>query len=249
MSVNKAYEKFKNNKINEPILSFWFDDGFTGNRKYAYPILEKENVKAAVSINSKFLLREEMFWRCKLSVINFSDGNYLIRKELRKLNIPIKDGIKNTVLNNFSEKIITIIDLIYNEIVNEEWREDSFRIFDDIDGINFLQRNGWVIANHSSSHYPISEGSFVHNFDNEFLRCEIDIKKHLGLIPHFWVIPFDRPGKESSMLEEKITRIDKCFVFVGNRININPLETQKIYRIGVPLVRGRQLIKYLKTIS
>src|SRR4051812_40209369 len=74
VSVQEGFEAFRSNKISEPLLSFWFDDGFTGVRKYAYPILEENNIKAAIAINSRFMLHEELFWRCKLSYLSRFDG-------------------------------------------------------------------------------------------------------------------------------------------------------------------------------
>ena len=70
ISVADGLKQYSSGVINETLISFWFDDGFAGVRKYAFPLLADYNVKGAVSINSKFLLRKEMFWRLKLSYLS-----------------------------------------------------------------------------------------------------------------------------------------------------------------------------------
>ena len=63
VSINEGLLKYQEGNIKEPILSIWFDDGLIGVRKYAYDILEDFKTKAAVSINSDFFLKKQMFFK------------------------------------------------------------------------------------------------------------------------------------------------------------------------------------------
>ena len=57
-----------------------------------------------------------------------------------------------------------------NFILNDDFREDAFRVFDTIDGIRFLLNNDWELANHSASHYPITEDSYINKMKIEVER-------------------------------------------------------------------------------
>ena len=45
------------------------------------------------------------------------------------------------------------------------------------DGIRFLLNNNWELANHSASHYPITEQSAIHLMEDEFINCDKIIKE------------------------------------------------------------------------
>ena len=161
VSIEAGFKNWKNKTIHEPMVSIWFDDGFVGNRKYALPILKKYNINAAVSINSAFTSRKEMFWRFKLSYLNNNDSLRTLRTRLKKYGYKKGELIKDFTLNNFDINIIEEIDDIYKRITSIELRNDSFRIFDKPKGIVKLIENGWLITNHSKSHFPIGEESGI----------------------------------------------------------------------------------------
>jgi len=251
VSVPEGWELFSQNKINQPLLSFWFDDGLSGVRKYAYPLLENYTVKGAMSINSRFTLRKELFWRFKLSLLSQVDGMRFLRSKLRKVGYRQGTSVKTFVRINFSKEIANIIDGLYKDFTNEIFRKDAYRIFDTIDGIRELLDNGWLIANHSASHYPLGEGAHINKLKEQFLECEEDLNQFFDIETRFWVVPFG--AKRSERLLEAFDEADdknRCLVLVGNKVNkFCDRQNRLIYRISVPLCEGNKLIKFLRCIS
>jgi peptidoglycan/xylan/chitin deacetylase (PgdA/CDA1 family) len=247
MSVDEAFQLYKDNAISEPIVSFWFDDGFVGNRKYAFPILEKEGVKAAISVNSRFLLRQELFWRFKLSYLHYHDGDRFLRTKFRKRGIEINKNLKDLTFKHFSDELLQDIDSVYNDMTTEEFRLDAFRIFDDVEGINYLRKNGWLIANHSAGHYPITEEAYKHEFLNQFWEGDHVLKEYLNVENDYWVIPFDRiPLDDFNFQTEDANKI---LVMVGNKVNKSDSNSKALNRINITDMYGADLIDYLEKIE
>ena len=250
ISVADGLKQYSSGVINETLISFWFDDGFAGVRKYAFPLLADYNVKGSVSINSKFLLRKEMFWRLKLSYLSQTDGLRLIRSKLRKYGYKTNSSVKLFVLDHFSEGIIDAIESVYRSFTKEYFREDAFRIFDDVEGIKVLLKNNWEICNHSASHYPVGEDTYIHRFKEEFEECEKALNEYFGIKTKYWVLPFDR--YRSKRLFEVFNNSDdenRYLVLVGNKVNINPRCTNNVlFRIIPPKDDGKGLVKYLRKI-
>jgi len=251
VSVQEGFKLYSQNKIDEPLLSFWFDDGLLGIRKYASPLLEKHGVKGAMSVNSRFTLRKEFFWRYKLSLLSCSDGLRFLRNRLRELGYKPGMSLKEFTLNSFSEKMLSIVDSLYNDFTNDSFRRDAYRIFDTIDGIRELLNNGWVIANHTASHYPLDAETHFDRFKEQFFECENDLQQHLGIEPLFWVVPFGGKNVEKLLkIFRDINRKEKHFVLVGNKVNTSCDEQDRlIYRISVPLCNGNRLVNFLRWMS
>ena len=252
VSIPEGFRRFRQGEIDEPLVSIWFDDGLAGVRKYALPLLEQYDVKAAMSINSKFMLREELFWRFKLSFLTFTDGMRFLRSKLRPYGFKTAMSVRSFTLDHFSDEIVTAIDEVYRKFSDERTRLDAFRLFDDVSGIAKLRDHGWEIANHSASHYPVSEDSYIHEFGGEYKRCDDALHKHLGLDTRFWVMPFDRKGKRSAQLMDVFKQEDdrNCsLVLVGHKINTS-LQKQGnlLYRIYPPYENGAGLIRFLDRI-
>jgi hypothetical protein len=237
--------------ISEPIVSFWFDDGFLGVRKNAQPILERHGVTGASSINSSFLLRQEFFWRLKLGYLTQVDGMRFIRSGLRKLGISFSGNIRGLVMDNFSDEVLELIDRVFIDHSSAAIRDDAWRLFDDVEGTRALLNSDWVIANHSASHYPVSETSFSHQFAAQFQECEGALNSSLGINTDFWVMPFDRgPKSRATDLDATIATANpgsRHMVFVGNGLNHSAEKhNKKLYRINVPYLPGAELIGYLE---
>jgi len=251
VSIPEGWKLFSQNKINEPLLSFWFDDGLSGVRKYAYPLLENYAVKGATSVNSRFMLRNEFFWRFKLSLLSQLDGIRFLRSKLKKLGFRQGTSIKKFVRINFSQEIVDIIDDLYMDFTNENFRKDAYRIFDTIDGTKELLDNGWLIANHSAAHYPLGENAHINRLQEQFLECEKDLNRLFKIETRFWVVPFG--AKKSGRLQEAFAKADdkdRRLVLVGNKVNrFCDKQNRLIYRIEVPICEGNKLITFLKNIS
>lgn len=264
VSIQEGFEKFAAGKITEPLVSFWFDDGFKGVRRYALPILRDQGASAAMSVNSKFTLRQEMFWRCKLSCINHLGGSGMLRELLQSSAMRQDNNatahsqpdaitsVKSHVLDVFSLDIVSAIDQVYRELTTSRFRDDAFRIFDEIEGIRILFRNGWEICNHSCSHYPVGENSYIHRFQHDFDVCENDITDALGISTRFWVVPFDRVAHRSEKIHSTFEKADdrnRFLVLVGNKLNLEAGKQYRVlYRVSVPNLPGKALVRHLATL-
>jgi peptidoglycan/xylan/chitin deacetylase (PgdA/CDA1 family) len=252
VSVQEGFDKYRSGDIKKPIISFWFDEGLRGVRKYAYPLLEKYNVKAAISVHSKFMTGKEMFWQFKLSFLSQVDGMRFLRSRLRKHGYKYSMLVSDFVFDNFSSSIIKEIDAVYQSSTDDIYRKDAFRVFDDVEGIRELKGNGWLISNHSASHYPVGEDSCLERFFDEFNECEEVINNTLDMKTEFWVLPFDRPAHRSKNLKDifnKTNKGERHLVLVGNEINKEYDEKEKfLYRIALPIVSGKEMIEHLEKI-
>ena len=251
VSIQEGIKRYLANDIDQPLISFWFDDGFLGVRKYASPLLKPYGIQGAVSINSNFTLRKEMFWRAKLSYLSQTDGLRFLRSRLRKYGYKTDIPIKDFTLNHFSTDIIKAIDDVYSDFSCKVSRDDAFRIFDSIDGIKELHSNNWVISNHSASHYPVGENSYIDYFKDEFVQCEEALKEYFNIQTKYWVVPFDRKKHRSNSIVDVFTKSDddnRFMVLVDNKYNNNNKQKNILYRISAPSLVGEGLIKYLNNI-
>ncbi len=86
VSVMDGYKLFAESKIDEPLLSLWFDDGFRGVREFAEPIMNKYNLVGSIAINFDFVNQKRCNWRFMLSNIHYAGRtqeflNNLIKKK------------------------------------------------------------------------------------------------------------------------------------------------------------------------
>lgn len=250
VSIDEGLKHYREGTIDAPLVSFWFDDGFTGVRKYAKPLMDAHGVAGAISVNSRFALREEMFWRSKLSYLSQTDGLRFLRSRLKPLGYRAGESLKAFTMDRFSPEMIAAIDSVYNEMTDETMRDDAFRIFDTMEGLRSLQMSGWVIANHTSAHYPVSEAHYVHRFKAEFDECEAALRQHLGIETDHWVIPFDRDSLKLDALLKTFRAADektRHLVLVGDRYNAAYRE-RLIHRIEPPYLDGKALVRFLGSI-
>ena len=47
--------------------------------------------------------------------------------------------------------------------------------------VKILKNNNWIIANHSASHYPVSEDSYIDHFSDEYIKCDRFIEEYLEI--------------------------------------------------------------------
>ena len=114
LSFREGLNCLKQGKITKPIFTFWFDDGLTSVRKYAFPILKKYNSLGVISVCSSFFLQDDLFWRSKLSVLHHLNGMPELRKKLRQYGFNLGYSIKDFTMDFFSEEIIYEINSIFN---------------------------------------------------------------------------------------------------------------------------------------
>jgi peptidoglycan/xylan/chitin deacetylase (PgdA/CDA1 family) len=161
----------------------------------------------------------------------------------------LDQSVKAFVMDHFSLEVVEIIDEVYRRLTTERDRRDAFRIFDTMEGVKTLHDNGWLITNHSSAHYPVSEAVHIDHFAEEFQECEAALKTELGEGTDFWVLPFDRKSLEIEALLRHFRDADDAarhLVLVGGRVNKDYASQQQIiYRIDPPYLDGEGLVRYL----
>lgn len=236
ISVREGMKRWQAGTLDKPYVSFWFDDGFAGVRRYAMPILDRFGVSGAISVNSRFTSRTEMFWRAKLSYLSYRDGMRFVRSRLRARGYTPGQSVRKSAMDMFSLDLLADIDAVYQKFSREADRADAFRLFETWEGLRTLEANGWEICNHSSAHYPLLETTALPYMRAQFEECEAELEKQLGHGSQFWVAPFDRPEKRDPKFQETF---DACtdkqtLVLVGHRVNQAWHPGKPLSRIGPP---------------
>ena len=221
VSIKQGYNSWVHNSIDQPLFSFWFDDGMIGVLKNAKPLLDQYSITGAVSVCSQFLERQEFFWRFKLSYLNSIDGLRFLRSRLKKIGYKMGIPMRVFTLDNFSEIILKEIENLWIKSTTLNQREDAWRIFMNENEIFELINDGWEICNHTASHYPVSMESNLDIAISEFEECEKFLISKFDMPSKYWVIPFDY--KSSNQLFEilKVNISDRSLVHVGNKNNKN----------------------------
>ncbi len=250
VSIQKGWEKLQANSIDTPMVSFWFDDGYSGVRRYAEPILRDNQVTGGIAVNSDFLLRKEYFWRLKLSYLTNVDGLRFLRPLLRKHGFKTDDSIREFTLTNANEEIINVINDIYDRFASPLQRHDAWRLFDTVEGIQHLRQIGWDISNHTCGHFPLRDTTPFFGIESQFEKCEKLINEHLRLDTTFWVLPFARPFYDAAEYQKQFESIapeDKVMVYGHDLLNKRgELHRRTLYRISARLIRSHQLVKQLR---
>jgi hypothetical protein len=248
VSIADGIDRLQSGKIAGPMFSFWFDDGLSGVRQYALPLLQKWHTTGTLSICSRFVNRSELFWRCKLSYLSYLDGLRFLRTRLRKYGFKSGNYVKDFCYDKFAPEILKEIDTVYNKFTTEIERKDAFRLFETDSGIVQLARENWTISNHTAAHYPVGEDIYADKLIEQFEECENTFKTLFNTESQYWVLPFGDAGTRASNIIETFMRANnnRYFILVGNRINYPAnLKNRIIFRIGVPLYNGKDLVRYL----
>lgn len=236
IDVAAGFERWKSGALDKAYVSFWFDDAYAGVRRYAAPTLAQAGIGAALSVNSRFVDRTEMFWRAKLSYLSQCDGLRFLRSRLRAHGFQSGQPLRHATMDLFTPAIVEEIDAVYRRFTNEDDRRDAFRIFDTWTGVRALRERGWTIANHGAAHYPVMESSALTLMAEEFGECESAFEREMGSPSEFWVAPFDRGAKRDPAY---VTTFESCaggrsLVLVGNKANKMYEQGKPIFRIGPP---------------
>lgn len=246
VSVDEGLAALESGAITRPMFTTWFDDGLAGVARYAAPLLAQYGTTGGYSMCSRFVLRKEMFWRFKLSYLQYVDGLKALRPKLSALGHRRSVSVKRFTLQNFSEEILSLIDETYIRFIEEADREDAFRIFETTDGIRQLKEKGWTIANHTAAHYPVGEDRASHLFKSQFDECEEFCQSVLGEQTRFWVLPFDRYEANNLLSAFQKCGGDRYLVLLGNRPNHQLNDQRILYRFAVPACTGQDLVTFLK---
>jgi hypothetical protein len=251
VSVGEGMTRLAAGGFRRPTFSLWFDDGFVGVRRYAAPILAEHGAPGALSICSRFVTREELFWRTKLSYLHYLDDLQRLRAVLRDLGDAPGARAKDHVLDHFSPAMLQALDQVYQELTSEQERADAFRLFDTPAGLAELRRQGWLLVNHTAAHYPVGEAAGRALFASQFGECESTLRHLFDGSSACWVLPFDRDGHRAPDVEDLMRECGggRYLGLVGNRCNgPSSTSTRVLYRIGVPVCTGGELARMLARI-
>jgi peptidoglycan/xylan/chitin deacetylase (PgdA/CDA1 family) len=247
VSVAEGLQRLAAGRVRRPTFSVWFDDGFAGVRRYAAPLLAEHGVAGALSVCSRFVTREELFWRAKLSYLQSLDDLRRFRAALGVLGSP-SSRVKDYVLDNFSAAMVERLDQAYRESTSEQERADAFRLFDSARGLSELREQGWLLVNHTAAHYPVGEATGRALFASQFDECESRLEALFGGSSTCWVLPFDRERHRAPDVEAVMRQCggSRYLGLVGNRCNGPASASSRVlYRIGVPVCTGPELVKLL----
>ena len=135
-------------KSNEFKIAITFDDGYSDNLDYAYPILEKLKAPATIYIITKFINNKVIPWWIKLD--HFIKNNPKIFCDKKKIFQFYKNDILLRDQLTIDKKILSIIGK-YN-------KTEYNKIFLDQKEIQYLSKQKFItIGSHSHSHYNFSK--------------------------------------------------------------------------------------------
>lgn len=250
VSVQVGIKKLRDCKIDGPMFSFWFDDGFLGVRKYAAPILADADVAGATSICSRFVLRREFFWRFKLSYLFSIMGAGRLRAALGMGEEHSQVLIRDFTLMEFSPDLLRIIDGLFDRWASHAVQKSAFTIFETEEGLKTLQARGWLLANHSAAHYPLNAKQSCDVMLEAFKECDLFMKGVFGEESEYWVVPFGTGMNRQCLDLIKGMSPRKEVALVGNRVNTPRTAADGvIYRINAPVSNKRQIIDVLRSCS
>jgi peptidoglycan/xylan/chitin deacetylase (PgdA/CDA1 family) len=135
-------------KSSEFKIAITFDDGYSDNLHYAYPILEKLKTPATIYIITKFINNEFLPWWVKLD--HFIKNNKKFSENKKKIFEFYKKKILFGDQLSVEKKILSIIGK------NNKLRYN--KIFLDQKEIKYLSKQKLIaIGSHSHSHYNFSQ--------------------------------------------------------------------------------------------
>ena len=135
-------------KSNEFKIAITFDDGYSDNLDYAYPILEKLKAPATIYVITKFINNKVIPWWIKLD--HFIKNNPKIFGDKKK----IFEFYKNDIL--LRDQLT--IDKKISSIIGKNYKLEYNRTFLDQKEIQYLSKQKFItIGSHSHSHYNFSK--------------------------------------------------------------------------------------------
>ena len=226
--------------FDEPLFSLWFDDGYAGLAPHVRPVCEEFGIQPALSICSRFIRREEMFWRVKLSVLSQRNLMGMLRERLRARHPDVPDRVRTWSLLNFGPDLVDAIDDVYAGNISAHARADAFRLFLTEAQVGALAAAGWLITNHTAAHYPLASGVGWDSVRASFDECETLVRR-FNPGNRYWVTPF---GFGSDHYLPQLTSA-ATIVEVGERRNTAATwrSTGRLFRFSAPA--GRDILAHL----
>jgi hypothetical protein len=122
---------------------------------------------------------------------------------------------------------------VYDKYTTEEFRQHAFDVFDDRNGLLHLKENGWIVANHSAAHYPLSISLGERFIQDQFQECADacgDVISDATIV----VLPFEYNFQDGVDAAYRKLLPDQLVVPVQNRPNtVSSYQAGFIYRYVV----------------
>lgn len=233
VDIDTGHKRLRDGEIKNPLISFWFDDGGSGVRKYAAPILAEHGLTAGASICSRFMMGEEIPWRCQLSYLMNAGFEEAVRGEMRPA--PAPSNLRHATIERFDRVLAERISTLYEQEAPVEDRAAAQALFDDAEGVRVLRQSGWMIANHTASHHPIPPEAGIDAVSAPFDEADACFEQVLGAKTSYWVFPFNKI-EPAQLRTVRRTRPAITPVLGGNRANTPEsfARTGVLHRIETP---------------
>jgi len=178
-----------------PLFALWFDDGYAGVWDSARAVCQEYGIRPAISVNARFVQKQEIFWRCQLSyLLESSDITMLWDRLLGQPPPEAGDAgitLWRETLRRYSSSLRSELNSICLEEVPAASRERSTSLFMDDGQLRSLSEDGWLMANHSASHLAITPSSKMDDVLTDFEEASQFLRSLPTSRPEYWVMPFD----------------------------------------------------------
>jgi len=159
-------------KEKKPLLALSFDDGFRGVFTEAFPLLEKENISAALFVNPLHLNQKEVFHFLEIEmafrltaknayshpalgksfVLNSDESRVKAMKAVKRAFKLLTEAERKK--NHF--ELMEQLGLSHNEIMRAVQAQEKMRVMSPSELLE-LKKAGWVLGAHTLSHRTLSK--------------------------------------------------------------------------------------------
>ena len=238
------------------LILITFDDGYRDNFLYAFPILNKLNVHAAIFLATDFIGTNRLLWHDKLAWIMYNAQLPIKRKVLLQSGLPEKmiRGIESFFLST-PENQVKILRFLAadlkllpaeecNNVLNksanvcniERWPNETERPMLSWEEVGEMSEQGISFGSHTRSHPRLSALS-AHLIREEISQSKIAIEQYTGKPVTAFAYPY---GKKEDYSETvlKILREEGFLYAFNTTVGYETLPLKDpllLKRKGVPL--------------
>ena len=206
-----------------------FDDGLSGVKEYAHPILKKKGIPYVVFVNPSFIDNTELMFRCKQSLLI----NHLIHSGIYEILVE-SDEIS---LKNYNPELSTLDALaLKTEFSFGDFLSDHRPYLTTQDLID-MQKDGVHIGSHSMNH-PLYENIPLDEQINQTIESIKWVRDKLQCKLGLFAFPFTDHGVSKEFMDWLMSNqnIDMSFGSAGLKLNAYSRHFQ---RYGMEVKNGK----------